>query len=81
MRRANKRLEQTGFQPAAQSPARSAGTKQKCCPRRTLGAELRSSRLVSAPRQKKKGLININKTKLFSAPNKALERSFTRLHA
>jgi hypothetical protein len=32
---------------------RSAGTKQKSCPRRTLGAELRSSRPVSAPRQKK----------------------------
>jgi hypothetical protein len=31
-----------------------AGTKQNGCPRRTLGAELRSSRLVSAPRQKKK---------------------------
>jgi hypothetical protein len=58
---------------------RSAGTKQKCCPRRTLGAELRSSRLVSAPRQKK--VMITNKTKLFSAPNKALERTFTRLHA
>jgi len=39
--------------PAATELGRSAGTKQKCCPRRTLGAELRSSRLVSAPRQKK----------------------------
>jgi hypothetical protein len=45
----------------------------------SFGAELRSSRLVSAPRQKK--MIITNKTKLYSAPNKALEWTFTRLHA
>jgi hypothetical protein len=31
--------------------------------------------------RRKRKLININKAKLFLAPNKALERSFTRLHA
>jgi hypothetical protein len=36
---------------------------------------------VSAPRQKKKEIDKINNTKLFFAPDQALERSFTRLHA
>jgi len=52
---------------------RSAGTKQKCCPRRTFGAVLRSSRL--ALRLTVEINNKINQTAL--APDQALERAVT----
>jgi hypothetical protein len=63
--------------------SRSVGREQK---EKTVPAErsaLRFAHHALCRRQDrgKRILTNIIKTKLFFAPNKALERSFTRLHA